>query len=256
MCLHPEHKLMGQLGALKYNPNQPRDPGGEHGGQWTSGGGGSWEFPDDEFRNDQEAIAAPEDWGLTDQEIASVAGYTRGGYKTVNESLRDGVEPPTETGKRLMADLDSVIAKAGELPEPRTVWRGVDMGYVGIPTGPGEAIRPRDEREARTYEGLADWAEATFKPGQQVELPAFQSTSAYVSPPLNAAVSSKAPGVIFEIRAHNGAPISTLSGFDDEGELLLPRGSRYRVRKVLRRVEFVQSIDASADRTVVQLEQI
>lgn len=245
---------------MPYNPAQARDPGGEGGGRWVKGGGttattaGHWKFADDEFRNDQDPVSAPDDWNLTDAERESAHRYTLSAFKTLNESLREGTEP-SERDAEIIRDLDSAIAKAGELPEPATLWRGVDTGYVGIPSGP-LSLLSREEREAQTLQGVADWAETKFPPGAEVELPAFQSTTSYVSPALRAAVSAKSPGIIFEIQARNGAPLSDLSGFDDEGELLLPRDSRFRVRKVLRSVEFVQSIDSSAWRTVVQLEQI
>lgn len=253
---HELEALLSDLGMEEHDEPAPEaKPAGE------SAARPGYEFePDDVFRTGGDPIPAPDGWNLTDREIESVAKYTRGAYGPVNENLRDGT-PQKPAGDQLVADLDSVIAKAGELPEPRVVYRGVSIPWwEGMPRELDLALLDREARMDRISESFADWTEGQFQEGDELELPAFQSTSTDVSAPLNAATGKTTPGLMFEILAHNGAPLTALSGetgsFDDEAELLLPRNSRFRVRHVIRRVEFVQDLDHSSWRTVVQLEQL
>lgn len=233
-----------------FNPAEPRD----HQGKWTDGGGAPWLWADDEERF---SLATDVPDGFVDKisadERHAVERYTTGGYRGLNEVLRDGRTLTAEQGA-LAAHLRSVIAKAGERDKPQTVWRGVHV--FAPPLGAEGAGTVGREREALTMRKMADWAEANFKPGEEIHLGGFQSTSTYTEPALNAATGTNSPGVIFEIQTRSGAPLDPLSHFDDEGEVLLNANTTYRVRKVLRRVVFRQEDGADIERTVIQMVAI
>lgn len=211
-----------------------------------------WEWADDEVRVSLEPREARPGWGrdLTPGELGAISNYTGGGYKKLNEALREGREL-TADQQELKGLLDSAIKKAGTFDKPATVWRGVNVPEP--PLGAEGAFLQRAEREALVYNRLADWAEEHFKPGEEVTLGGFQSTSFGFLPAVNAAISRTSPGIIFEIRTRSGALLDDFSVFDDEAELLLGNETRYRVRKVLRRVQF-EDLDNEVERTVVQLE--
>jgi hypothetical protein len=217
-----------------------------------------WLWDDDETRFDVQGKAAKPGWeaALTDGERAAVKSYTTGGYRDLNERLREGT-PLTAEQARLKAQIDAALEKAGEYAEPVTVWRGVNLGNAGMPPGHELAGRSQAEREALVRRSLADYAQDRFSPGDTLELGGFQSTSFRVNPALDASVSKTSPGVVFEIRAKRGGYLAPpLTAYDDEAELLLGEATRYRVVKVLPDVAFERDEDVVVRRTVVELEQL
>ncbi|MDQ3317855.1 MAG: hypothetical protein M3522_11050 [Actinomycetota bacterium] len=251
---------MSAAEARRYNPMQPRDPGGKDGGRWVgtggaSGGTGEWLWGDDEPRFALvPEVSAP--GNLSSEQRGELLKYSRGGYRELNEPLMDGRSLPENLERRAQV-IDSALAEAGDLEKPRTVWRGVNFG--GREHGEFILHLPKAEQERLQYELVADWAEETWRPGEVYEPRGFQSTSFSPAPALNAATGRTDPGVIFEIRAKTGVfldPEEGLTGFDDEDELLQGRAARYRVRGVLREVPFEQEGGETLHRTVVQLEEI
>jgi hypothetical protein len=217
-----------------------------------------WLWDDDETRFDVQGKAAKPGWEavLTEGERGAVKSYTTGGYRDLNERLREGAALTAEQ-TRLKAQIDAALEKAGEYAEPVTVWRGVNLGNAGMPPGHELAGRSQAEREALVRRSLADYAQNRFAPGDTLELGGFQSTSFRVNPALDASVSKTSPGIVFEIRAKRGGYLAPpLTAYDDEAELLLGEATRYRVVKVLPDVAFERDEDVVVRRTVVELEQL
>ncbi|GAC1553072.1 MAG: hypothetical protein NVS2B7_29040 [Herpetosiphon sp.] len=223
----------------------------------NAGTAAAWAWGDQETRYDS-SVPAPaiKDWesGLTEDQKVAVKQYTTGGYRELNAALREG-SPLSADQQQLATHLDAVIAAAGTYDKPVTVWRGIDTGSEGMPSGYDLAMT--DDREALVRSSVAKYAQEGFTPGSVVELGGYQSTSFSAMPALSASVSAKSPGQIFEIRTSHGAYISpALSTYDDESELLLGRGQRYRVVGVLPDVQFEASDGSIARRTVIKVEAL
>lgn len=191
------------------------------------------------------------DWAgtLTPTESEALSYYTTSGYQDLNEALRSGTDL-TADQQAMVAAIDSAITKAGDLPDPVTVWRGIDMG----PVAPTDILNPVSQ-EDRTRELVAEWAQQNFPVGASVELGGYQSTSLNVDPALDASLSRKSPGVVFEIDAHAGAYLQPLTQFEDERELLLARDTTYQVTGVEPKVYFERDSGSIVTRAVVHLRQ-
>jgi hypothetical protein len=242
----------------KYDPDQPRD---EH-GQWSDSGGGSSGGGSDgggdsggggERETIVEGISDPRkvDMGwnssVSEDERAVVHNYTTGGYVAVNQALRDG---DTTLVDNAIGKIDSVIEKAGVMDEPVTVFRGVN----NIPDPPGSltaGVFGADADKAK-MEWRQEYAKDKFPIGSTVEDAAFQSTSFIIEPALDRSKS----GVVFQIETNHGAYLNHaygLSSYDDEYELLLPRGTSYTVKDVSTKT--LETLDEQkADRIVVTVE--
>jgi hypothetical protein len=195
---------------------------------------------------------------LTEAERKAVEQYTfGGGWKPLNEALRDG-RPLTDAQKEMVRLLDSAIAKAPPLSGDTTMYRGVNFGGQGMPTGADLAGLSRDARESAVRTAIADWAEKTYQPGDTFQLGGFQSTSRDAQPALDASLSRTNPGVIFEIDAKKGLDLTGLGSksVDDEREVLLSRFTTYRVDSVVRSEEFETATGNMVTRTVVRVTQI
>jgi hypothetical protein len=195
---------------------------------------------------------------LTDAEKQAVQDYSfGGGWQALNESLRSG-DPLSASQQEMVRHLDSAIAKAGKLPDGTVVYRGVNFGSQGMPSGADLAGRSAQARETLVREGVANWAESTYKPGDTFQLGGFQSTSLDIQPALDASISRNSPGVVFEINAKQGLNMSKLaaSRVDDEAEVLLSRHTTYRVDSVSRFKTFENAGGDEVQRTVVHVTQI
>jgi hypothetical protein len=193
---------------------------------------------------------------ITEEEREAIEAQTFGGeWKALNEALREGATLTADQQKRV-ALLDAVIAKGGHFDE--TVYRGVSFGRAGLPPGAELAGLSAAVRDERVRVALADYAVKRWQPGAEFELGGYQSTARNVDPALDASLSRDSPGIVFEIRANKGLPLRGVQSraVDDEDEILLPRTTRYRVRRVIRSREFERSSGAVVRRTVVVVDQV
>jgi hypothetical protein len=110
---------MSDVAFEKYNPSQPRDPGGEGGGQWVSGGDGG--AADEGAANPHKPVDPGKESKLLTQEEQQSITYYQGetGFSKINNSLRAG-NPPGEHANR----LSSAISKH-RLIGDTTVHRGI-----------------------------------------------------------------------------------------------------------------------------------
>ncbi len=139
--------------------------------------------------------------GLTPAEETAVRFYQSPGYVHVNETLRGrkatGKPEVQKRAKAAVKGLDAAIRKAPPLPEAVTVHRGFS---------------------AKQF--------ADLKPGATIEDPAFVSTS--LLPDVQAGGYGGTGGVTAQILLAKG----TRAGAGTARELILPRGSRFRVIRV------------------------
>lgn len=196
---------------------------------------------------------------LSSDEKAAFSAYTQGKWQSLNEQLREDI-PLSPENQQLADLLDAGIAKAGAYKQPVTVYRGIKIGDRAI-IGHGAELagQPKATYEAMVNDLTADWAEQSFPKGSTFEAKGFQSTSFSILPAMDASMDKRTAGLMFEIRAKHGAYLDHgkgLSTRDDESELLLPRNTRYRVARVLRKVVFEDDYERKAERVVVQVEQL
>ena len=266
-----------------------RDEGGPPGGEPEPG---DWPYDDEEMRPyyddptewaEHDVLGEINDetteWArvLTDDEAAALRGYTGENAPTstpVNRALRQLTageidELPDSIAERVRL-VDEAIAKAGHSEYSDVVWRGRTLPL------------DFDEDDLKRFLDLGDrelgdvFAERThaaalrrFRPGDVIDLgggyvstsqnPAIASGAAASPGPITGRYRVRQPGVIYEIRTKRGAPLLQnldLTAYPNEAEVLLPRGGRYRVRKVLA-VEFDGGFDGEPWwRTVVQLDEV
>jgi HK97 family phage portal protein len=171
---------------------------------------------------------------LSEYETAAIKEYTQGRYNDVNRALRRG-EGLDEEDEAFADRLRSTIRKAGDLPKPITVWRGVQL-----PANQAESLK------------------AQLKEGNKIEMPGFTSTT------LNPTICTKFSGseggsFIFEIEAKQGAYIGAIPGrgniSKEEREFLLPDASQFEVGKV-ETVKFRNSKGKVEKRQIVKLRQV
>ncbi len=203
---------------------------------------------------------------MTVDEIDALSRYTGKGSElsadTINDLLAAGYQlsPAQERAVKL---IDAAIAKsAGRVRVDVPLYRGVERF---LPPGPRVGLK-----DAEVYELIADQVETDYPVGSIVKLTnsyqplgrdrpgggGFASTSTDVTPALDASVNREAPGLVFEIAPTPGAPMQTVTRYDDEFEVLLGRDEKFRVVAVHRLVEFWDSGGDSRYRTVVQVERV
>ena len=203
----------------KFNPSQPRDPAGsETGGQWTGGGAtGSGQNLDELPAEDNAAErldAAQAGLRLSAAEKYALLKY-RGDSYDWNQYLRGGGEP-VDTGTALPTEglierndglraLDSAFDKAPPLDEAVVVWRGG---------------------------ASAKWSGGALNNGDVLEDLGYTSTSTHVVTAHNfAAKQADDTMFLYRIGVTPGqrALWMPAAGDRSETELLLRRGTRYRV---------------------------
>lgn len=146
---------------------------------------------------------------LTPDERKAVMAYMSENFKGINGSLRRGEKPGAVTAKRIR-DLDSAVAK-GTIERDATLYRGFHLGDTDPRSLVGKTIRDQG----------------------------FVSTSENAKLPLFMAASRK-NGVYARVKVPAGTPAGYLhkvqnrqsvSKYDGvpEREVLLPRGSNFRV---------------------------
>jgi hypothetical protein len=209
---------------------------------------------------DRHAPKAPSGSGsaeLTAAEQQAVKDYSFGNkWEPLNEALRDG-RPLTDEQQEMVRNLDSAIAKSDPLAKDTTLYRGVNFGNQGMPSGSDLAGRSKAAGEDLIRSSIADWAERTYQPGDTLQLGGYQSTSRDIQPALDASSSRKSPGVIFEIVASKGLDLAKLasSAVDDESEVLLSRFTTYRVDSVIRSQSYENAGGETVTRTVIRVVQ-
>ena len=199
-----------ELLRRKYSEDQPRDDQG----QWTEGGtgGGDGGTGDGESRQDPTARLRPlsmqqhrtlnqenEKWakGLSAAQRAAVGRYTSDdGFAAINRGLRKGESIEQE----VVGHLDNALASS-KVPETITVYRGVrNFSYDKVTVG--QAFRDK----------------------------AYASTTARLSKAKEFAGNKGTLLAITVPAGSRGGYLDVLSGFD-ESELLLPRGSLFRINR-------------------------
>jgi hypothetical protein len=175
-----------------FDPNELRDPHGE----WTSGGGSSAEISAKVSELQPKAVA-----DLSVAERRSLSRYTDVHYKEINSYVRGSkmlsfghaTRQRAETDAR---NIDSVMARA-KLPQAMTVYRGMRPGLFA-------ELKPGDEFTDKGFVSVS----ANPKIAKH-----FGHGSALIKLPAGAKV----------------IPIGDKSQVSKEAELLINRGSRFKV---------------------------
>lgn len=211
-----------------------------------------------------------ERWGLTYGELPNEAAwldsldddtkkalkrYTGKSGDTAADELNYALRREQLTAEQQAAvdRIDEAIDAADRsglvVPRDRLLYRGMPLEPDGFTTG------LTDEEIADL---VATKAQGIFRVGEEIDLGrgGFISTSTDINPALDASLSRTSPGVVFEIAPTSGAPLQSLTYFDDEFEVLLSRKARFRVLDVQRKVAFDRGDGVSRYRTVIQLQRI
>ena len=184
---------------------------------------------------------------MTTEESTAVEDYTTGSYRDLNVNLMEG-RTLTDSQKANVKNLDSVIKKAGALPPDTIVYRGLKIG-------PTKGVLESDQEFT---DHLATWAREKFTPGSIISGHGYQSTSTAIEPALDAALSTRSPGIIMEIEAKSGAYLGEgASHFDDESEVLMGRDTKFEVIGVDTNAKFLYGDDEEErTRTVIRVRQL
>lgn len=198
---------------------------GEVGGSGP-GGGSAKEYSDKpwpyaegaerphELTNDAEVKVASKyaEWAenLPALRKSAITNYTANAYYPFNEALRTGkFEDVTQLDVEDMERLQKVLIDAPTDGLPDVVWRGVG------------------EHRSKLV--------ASLKPGDEITLKGFQSTTISPEVAFNVTPMSTGPKdtpdvrTVFEIRPARGAYVAPMSAFKHEKEFLLPHGAKYKV---------------------------
>lgn len=138
---------------LKYSSGQPRVPGGPHGGEFSSGGGGGFAASagPTEFSTAKEGTGFLNSHygeyrkGLSKQESYAFAFYqSPSGYPLINEQLRgrNVVHADLPLAKKQIKFLDQALEKAPPLKKDTLVYRGFSMEQFGN-LKPGSVIQDK-----------------------------------------------------------------------------------------------------------------
>jgi len=180
---------------------------------------------------------------LTGDELEAVKDYTSGGFKRINPALREGTLSAAD--KPIVKRLDEAIDRLAT-DQTDVLYRGEEVrgnplaGRGGELAGLSQAARVERVRE------LADeFVKGKFKVGSTFDDKAFVSTSKGLDPALDASASvpygfgagggNAVEGIVFRVKGARGLDMSSISKqlqYDDEAEVLLARGSKFKVLKV------------------------
>jgi hypothetical protein len=157
-----------------------------------------------------------------------------------------GYPIPARGTREFLKDFDSRVTSAmSKAPQKqRIVYRGIKRTHPSL------------------VGGLDKYVDDQLSLGQEVKFDGYQSTS--VAPGVALTYSGDDDGLIFEIKTPSGINVSNVSGYDDEREVILPRGGRYTVVGVHKKVQYtVQDVDSEVESdafartvTIVQLVEI
>lgn len=181
---------------------------------------------------------------LTEEEEEQVERYRQTGYLTVNSFLRGkGEEGMDNVARNYIVHLDTAIAKAPKAPVERILYRSV---YV--PTD----LRVEGMTKKKQLDGYID---ANFVEGETVEFPEYLSTTVDSDLVVRSDQKKRKKGfhAVLEIVSKSGAVLhkegrkGSYGVQDDEKEILLPRGMKFRVQKVYRSVTFESTYKNGVD---------
>lgn len=181
---------------------------------------------------------------LTEEEEEQVERYRQTGYLTVNSYLRGkGEEGMDDVAKNYIEHLDTAIAKAPKAPAERILYRSIyvpdDLKVEGTPK----------------KEQLRSYLDATFIPGETVEFPEYLSTTVDSDLIVRSDQKKRKKGfhAVLEIVSKSGAVLhkearkGSYGVQDDEKEILLPRGMKFRVQNIYRSVTFESTYKNGVD---------
>lgn len=212
------------------------------GNQWSGGGGDNRTIDRLDSENLRESLnKSAEKVAETSGDpsvAAAIESYTRGKdaagepiHRKLNTALRSGSAPDAECGKVRDA-LDKLTSE--EFEEPVTVYRGT-----------GDHGR----------EMLAA-AERLMREGGEARDDGFGSASAdpMVARGFAGWDESRETRIVVQIEARRGAYVGKVSAYDEgEHEVLLPRGSRFRVKGIDHNVQIG---GVKVKHTVIRMEQV
>lgn len=138
-------------------------------------------------------------------EASALTDYSKGGYVTLNRSLRSGGALGPADAARHQA-IEAAMSRAAPLAEPVTVYRGLDL-------------------EPAAAQKFIAQAQAAQKGKQLMRLGGYTSTT---SEPGQKFVGS----IKFEIAARHGLDLQPYSANPREAEMLLPQAADFRVKSV------------------------
>lgn len=143
-----------------------------------------------------------------DAHYGSEMHYSKGGDEIVNPELRSG-KPLSKHGEKLRDGLDVAFGlPESRIPRDTILYRGLSDNPILGQNG----IKARFE---------------SIKPGDVIEDPAYTSTT------FNEKAKSRNEEVVFTISAPRGTPALPIrTHYTGEGEMLLPRGIRFKVDSV------------------------
>lgn len=196
---------------------------------------------------------------LTGAEVEDVTSYTRSAYRDVNPALRDADGDPSRVppgmAKDIIGGLLSAAAKVEKFPEPVMCWRVLNLEDAKMARFLAVAARAASRRDT-------------------ISMPVFSSTSmnpAYVCSRTRAGDDGKHSGateggsdgrqkIILEITTRTGLPVGAthMSPFDEENELILTPGTKFRVKgiKTVRLKTGGTEDEDKGFRRVLQLEAV
>ena len=143
----------------------------------------------------------------------------------------DGVESHEKVPsfvEEITTKIDAAMDKAPN--QQRIVYRGMGINH--------QAFDAYQKEEGSEAGGVRKFVEENYSLGQEVKFDGYQSTS--VSPVIGAGYAS-GNGILFEIKTSSGLNASSISHYDVEQEVVLPRDSRFMVVGVHDSVSFKYS---------------
>lgn len=185
---------------------------------------------------DQTKAMASQVSGLSKADTKAVQDYTLSHYGIVNWDLNHGKEVRSTGGAdKVDKRLEKITSQ--DLPVPVKSYR-----IIGI----------SDDLERDGFWSMMEEAHSTNK---AITLPAYTSTTLDAAQAVTGKRSKANTQITLEIVAKRGAYVDEISKNSGEKELLLPKGSKFRVHGI-RDVSFMKSSGETAVQTVVQMEQL
>lgn len=196
----------------EFDPNQPRDPDG----RWAETGSEGGASAPETLSEDEHQALSP-DWDRVKgdkvkypQMQRAILAWNGSEYEDINAELRGGGE--WQTG-----------------PQQRSI-RGLDRAF--------ETLAKPAPRDMTVYRGVTTKHDSDFEPGAIIEDKGFQSTTHHHKIAASFAGDDDPRGVVLHIKIKKGHRVlvpELPDSFDGPGgaepEILLNRGSRYRVTR-------------------------
>jgi hypothetical protein len=191
---------------------------------------------------------------LTEDEEDEILRYQQTGYLVVNPYLRgqEVEEGYDRIAQKYIEHLDSALSKAPQSPVDRILYRS-----IYLPTA------QRVEGTTKKQQ-LNDYLDDNFVPGETVEFPEYLSTSVDSDLVVRSDQKKRKKGfhAVLEIVSKSGAVLhkegrrGSYGVQDDEKEILLPRGMKFKVVKVYRDVTFESTYRQGVDNSGMSHERL